>query len=107
MSTRAKKVGDLRREITCHWCGGKHRRRSQEARECRARARAGKPPLSAPAPAPPPAPRTLGDPLDGDRDAHAIARKLRNGWPARKIAKYMGLPLAAVEEVIDKLGGQP
>ncbi len=43
------------------------------------------------------------DPLRGNKNAHTIAKKLRKGWPERKIAKYMGLPVAEVRKVRSKI----
>lgn len=111
MSQRAKQAGDVRREFTCSFCGGVHRRRSKEARECRQRARSGRPPLPPPEPRDAAAPRQprseithyATDPLRGDKRAHVIAHKHRAGMAPRRIAKQLGLPLATVRSVIDKL----
>jgi transposase-like protein len=107
----AKRVGDLTRTATCPFCGGEHRRKSAEARECRKRARAGKPPLEPPPPkesqpARRGSPTTLyeNDPLRGDKRAHLIARLARQGWPTRKIAKRVSVSVSEVNEVLERIG---
>lgn len=111
-NSRALMKGDPTRYVICSFCGQPHRRRGKEVRECRRRAGRGQGPVTPPPPAVPVA-RSSGarthydsDPLRGDKSAHAIARKLRAGWTPRKIAKYMGLPVGAVEDVMAKLDGK-
>lgn len=111
MTGHDKTKGDLRRTVVCPFCGGEHRRKSKEQRECRLRARRGKSPLP-PDPKPEPsgarhagAPTTHyeTDALRGDKRAHGIERKARQGWTERKIAKHYGISVEKVREALEKL----
>lgn len=103
---------EAKRTVTCSFCGREHRRNSKELRECRRNARRGKEPAADTSAGANGAPRRQGapstryevDPLRGDKRAHAIAKKLRQGWPARKIAKHLNVPVETVYAVRDRAG---
>jgi hypothetical protein len=105
MGTRAKRAGDLKRTVTCNFCGKQHRRKSRELRECRRRHRHGQGEATTAtkrdAQARPGSATTRyqTDPLRGDKLAHAIAKKLRAGMAPRKVAKHLNLSLATVQAV--------
>jgi len=97
------KWGANTHKTVCRLCGGVHETK-REKRECHKRD--GKSLL-----VPEPVRETRlgseitryeGDPLRGDKRAHAIARKLREGHSPRKIAKRLNVPLADVQEVLTK-----
>lgn len=98
--------------IPCQWCGGEHRRKSREQRECRDLHRNGiePKPKAAPKAAGPrregnEATRYANDPLRGDARAHSAAKQLRAGTPARLVAKRLGLNLSFVRDVERRMGG--
>jgi hypothetical protein len=106
-ATKKQRVaGATTRTVVCSFCGEPHRRRSRELDECRARHRDGKPSPEpfARATAEPrrgtPTTRYDTDPLRGNKRAHSIARKHREGMDDRKIAKSLNVSLAEVRDVL-------
>lgn len=96
------------RDFLCPRCGNRHRNRSKEQRECRAMYRNGE--IWKPAPTAAKgeaeerdeATRYTRDPFRGNSRHHLIAKKAKENWPARKIAKFVGLPVKDVKSVIER-----
>lgn len=109
MKTRSWQSGERKRTIRCRYCGGEHRRRSKELRECRRTNGRISQEAGAPEPSAPKRPgsettRYEQDPFKGDKRAHLIARRLREGMSARKVAKMIGVNLSVVRDVERRLG---
>lgn len=106
MDERAKSKSATVRNFNCRYCGGSHRRKSKEARECRQRYRDGKPAAES-APVREAGERHAGSPMTHyqakPKSWALAAKKLRkSGWADAKIAKRLGINVAEIAEVIGR-----
>jgi hypothetical protein len=107
MKNHGKRKGDLKRTTPCNFCGGEHRRKSREQRECRQRYRRGKDPVK-----PLAIPKESNERQAGSPTTHyqtkpaqwAIAAKKmqKAGWPIGKIAKRLGVNVSDLRAVLNE-----
>ncbi len=101
-SNHARQSGELKRYVVCNFCGQLHRHHGKDAKECRDRRGKSQDPMTALPQPTSQQQRKQGDVLKGDQNAHTIARKLRQGWSPRHIAKHMGVSIDVVRDVMAK-----
>lgn len=103
---KASKHQQKKRMVRCNFCGGEHRRRSSELRECRKRHRHGAAVAASPRSQNDTAtkPKPNYDALGGNPRDHIIIRWAKQNWPARKIAKHLDLPLGEVRQTLRRAG---
>lgn len=105
-SKRTLDKADMKRTVTCSFCGGEHRRRSKELTECR-RTRGDTANIGVADKTKPTrragseVTRYANDPVGGNPLAHAARKYAKAGWPARKIAKTLNRNLNEVRAWID------
>jgi hypothetical protein len=104
VKNHAYREGNLSRTASCPFCGGEHRRKSKEQRECRRLHREGKPPAEAAPPkeraaARPGTPTTHYKPKPKSWTLSA-QKMARNGWSAKRIAKRLGVSAGDVEQAL-------
>lgn len=105
VDSRAKSKSATRRTASCRYCGGEHRRKSKEARQCRESYRNGKAPIDPDPATKEPNERKPGSPTthyEAKPESWALAAKKlqRQGWPIRKIAKNIGVNVGDVRKVL-------
>lgn len=102
MARLGHKKGDYKRTVRCNFCGGEHRRRSKELRECRRRR--GKPAGESSTDSADSKSKVDYDSLGGNPRAHLVIRRVKNGWPVPKIAKQMDLSIKEVKRIKREAG---
>ncbi len=96
------KKGDIKRMVRCNFCGGEHRRRSKELRECRKQR--GKDKRSDRGSETVAKPKADYSVAGGNPRAHIIIRRVKKGWPMPKIAKQMDLSIKEVKRIAKEAG---